>query len=201
MRIVDTKSIDEVKYCVENGGIVFIPTDTIYGISARADDEDILKKVSELKGREKKPFILITNDFEKLRNYIEADDFFRFKKALDKFELYSITFILRAKERFPYITSDDRGIAFRLIKSGFCGKLLSKVSFPLISTSANPSGEIPADSVESAMYYFGEEIDIYVDAGKILGSPSTIVDLRGEAKILRKGRILPEVEFLIFISL
>ncbi len=200
MRIVLPDSVDEVKYCVENGGIVFIPTDTIYGISARADDENILVRVSNLKGRGDKPFILITDDFEKLNSYIEAEDFFKFKKAMDKFDLYSITFILRAKERFSHITSSDNGIAFRLIKSGFCGELLSKVSFPLISTSANPSGKIPADSVESALAYFGERIDIYVDSGKISGFPSTIIDLRKGAKILRKGKIFPDKRFFLFFS-
>ncbi len=197
MRIVECRDYIEAVFCLNNGGVVFLPADTIYGLSSRADIEEAVKKISHLKGRtQSKPFILITDEILKLEEYIEKFFYKKLKNLFLEFELKGITFIVKAERFMSFITSDDLKIAFRIVKGGVIEKVLYKLPSPLVSTSANPEGLKPAGSLEEAVEYFRDSVDLYLDCGRIEGEPSTIIDLTGDVpSIVREGRIFPDKNF------
>lgn len=172
--------IDKIPKTIKQGGLVVLPTDTIYGIHASIFLPKAIKRLYLLKGRQgKKPFIILINevkDIEKLGINIPDD----IRVFLKKVWPGKVTVI------FPKGTNS---LAFRMPKN----KLLKEVIFktgPIISTSVNPSGKDPAKSIKEAFGYFGEKIDLYVDGGRRNGTPSTIIEIKnGKLNLLRQGSV------------
>jgi L-threonylcarbamoyladenylate synthase len=78
-------------------------------------------------------------------------------------------------------------LAVRMPDNNDLRRLIDKVG-PIVSTSANLQGQVPAKNVEDAQKYFGDKLDFYVDAGKLNGEPSTLVKIEnGQIIILRQG--------------
>src|SRR4030042_626755 len=78
-------------------------------------------------------------------------------------------------------------LAFRVSKKKNLLNLIKKTG-PLISTSANPEGQKPAETIAEAKKYFGGEIDFYVSGGKMKSLPSTLVEIKnGNVRVIRKG--------------
>jgi L-threonylcarbamoyladenylate synthase len=172
------------------GSVFVYPTDTVYGFGANPFNEDTIKRINEIKGRENgKPFIMLINSIETLLKYIEIKS----EKHLD-FLLsiwpnpVSVVLSLNSK------TSGILGVetaAFRIPNHRFCIKLTSELEMPLISTSVNRSGQPPI--VESSVIYdeFSSEIEaIFHTDKKSFYSSSTIIDLSDSVPIcLRCGKI------------
>jgi L-threonylcarbamoyladenylate synthase len=111
---------------------------------------------------------------------------------MDTFWPGPLTLILPAKENVSeYITAGTHTVAVRKPGKSFALRLAQTARFPITATSANISGLPPARDSEAVLGYFGDRIDLIIDAGPTPGGlPSTIVDARGSAlKILREGVI------------
>jgi len=181
---------------LKNGGIVVYPTETFYGLGAKFDMEDSLKKLYDIKQRhEEKAMPLIIGNKE-LLTVITASMNKTAVSLIDRFWPGPLTLIFLAKENLSeYITAGTHMIAVRIPGESFALQLAKTANFPITATSANPSGLPPAQDAESVIKYFGDKVDLIIDGGHTSGGlPSTIVDVTGnKIKILREGVIKKEL--------
>lgn len=187
---------------LNDGGIIAYPTETFYGLGARFDKEDALKKIYELKKRptEKAMPLIIGN--RGMLSEIAKSINDTASALMDNFWPGPLTIIFNAKKGLsPYLTAGTNKIAVRIPGESFALYLVREAGFPITSTSANISKMPPADDAETVLKYFGESIDMIIDSGKTPGGlPSTIVDVTGhKIKIIRDGAI-PASELKKFLS-
>lgn len=172
------------------GECVVLPTDTVYGIGANAFDPAAVQGLLDAKrrGRDMPPPVLIAEP-SMLRSL--ASGLTRDGLALAKaFWPGALTVVVTTH---PDLRLDlgDRGdtIAVRVPDHDFTRALLRRTG-PLAVSSANVSGRPAAHTVDEAIDQLGDSVAVYLDAGEASGPvPSTIVDLTGEPRILREGRL------------
>ena len=175
------------------GECIVLPTDTVYGIGANAFDPAAVQGLLDAKqrGRDMPPPVLIAEPsmLRSLATGLSADGL-----ALAKaFWPGALTVVVTAH---PDLRLDlgDRGatLAVRVPDHAFTRALLRHTG-PLAVSSANVSGRPAATTIDEAIEQLGDEVAVYLDAGAA-GEPvpSTIVDLTGEPRILREGRLTRE---------
>ncbi len=135
---------NDIKRCIKvlkSGGIILYPTDTIWGIGCDATNEKAVEKIFALKKRPDKKSMIILVAYEKdIFKYVNNPD----KKLLDYLsatEKPTTVIYERAKNIAQNLISSDGTIAIRIIKDNFCKQLLIQYKKPIVSTSANISGE------------------------------------------------------------
>ncbi len=183
-----------------SGKIFIYPTDTIYGIGGNPFDENVVKRIADIKGRnEKKQFIWLLSDFENLMNYTDII-YETHLDFLQKIWPAPVTVILNLNERTKEIINQDT-IAVRIPQNDFCLKLLKEISRPLISTSVNRSGENPLNQIDQIVNNYLQEVDaIFFNAETTEHKSSTIIDLTSkQPKLIREGSI-KFVELLNYFS-
>lgn len=183
-----TTSLDQkLVELLQNGAVGLLPSDTIYGLSGRAEDEKAVGRIYGLKGRkEDKPLIILIAD-TKMLDLLSIDK----SQADEAFPYWPgpLTIIFDAPNSPSRLHRDTKTLAVRIPNHPELLKLLQQTG-PLISTSANPEGQSPAKTVAQAKEYFGDKLDFYVDVGKMKSEPSTIAKLsNGKLEVVRPGKI------------
>ena len=184
--------IDEIKQAVEiilKGGVVVYPTDTCYGLGCDATNAKAIEKIFRIKGREKdKPLPLIASSIDMIEKYVFLEE-----RAIKLYKSFpGISVALRKKGKaVPDIVNKEK-LAFRIPSNEISRKLSELSDKPIISTSANKSGDpspYSIDEVKLSVKEYIEEIDFFIDGGILdMNLPSTIVDLV-EGKIGRVGNV------------
>lgn len=177
----------DITQILKDGGVGLLPTDTVYGLSASVYDEKAVERIYSLKGRDSGvPLIVLISDIQDLSSFkvsLDKDT----RGILEKNWPGKISFILPVGSGYKYISRGVGSIAFRMPDRGELLSLLRETG-PLVSTSANPTGQPPAHCVAAAREYFGDALDFYKDNGDLHSEPSTLVDLTGPwAVVLRQG--------------
>ena len=172
----------------KSGRIFIYPTDTIYGIGGNPFDKNVVKRISEIKGRnEQKQFIWLISDFENLLNYVDItfENHFDFLQQLWP---GPVSVVLNLNDRIKEITKLDT-IAVRIPNNNFCQKLLNEIRRPLISTSVNRTGKDPLNQIELILENFSQDVDaIIFSSDQIRQISSTLIDLTTEQpKLIREG--------------
>lgn len=125
---------------LKNGGTILYPTDTIWGIGCDATNVEAVRKVFDIKKREKnKSFIILVESEKRLQDLVEVPEM-----AWEIIDLSEkpVTIVYDNPRGLPKeLLAEDGNIGIRLVKDDFCKKLISKLNQPLVSTSANFSGE------------------------------------------------------------
>ena len=125
---------------LKSGGIILYPTDTIWGIGCDATDDEAVMKIFELKNRDQnKPLIILVESEKRLQDLVEVP-----AVAWDIMDLSEkpITIVYDAPKGISKnLIAEDGSIGIRLVKNEFCKRLISKLNKPIVSTSANFSGE------------------------------------------------------------
>lgn len=173
-----------------SGKIFIYPTDTIYGIGGNPFNPDVVKRISEIKGRdEKKQFIWLISDLENLLNYVEVSNE-AYYEFLEKIWPAPVSVILKLNERTSKIVNQN-SVAIRIPDNDFCLKLLKEISHPLISTSVNRSGEAPLTRPEVIIDKFLNEVDaVLFHTESADEKSSTIINLTAnKPKLIREGSI------------
>lgn len=180
-----TVTTDQAIKLLQNGGIGVMPTDTVYGVVAKAGDEQAVKRLYELKKREQKPGTIIAASIEQLEDIGFKR---RYLTAVQQFWPNSISVIVPCDT--PYLHIGKYAVAVRIPKDEAIQKILMQTG-PLLTSSANQPGEAPATSIVEAEAYFGEQVDFYVDGGTISNEyASTIIRIVDDAvEVLREGAV------------
>ena len=180
------------EFCVQareallRGGIAVIPTDTLYGIVAQAEDVQAVELVYKMRARDpKKPVIVLIAKKSDLKIFNISLSPAQ-NKFLNQVWPGKVSVILPcADKKFLHVHRGGGTIAFRVPDHDALRALLKKTG-PLIAPSANPEGMPPAKTIAEARAYFGDSVDVYCDGGTLAGPPSSIISLvETEPRILR----------------
>ncbi|MCK1186953.1 L-threonylcarbamoyladenylate synthase [Streptococcus uberis] len=182
--------MEEFEEILHNGGALVLPTETVYGIFAKALDETAVNHVYQLKKRPRdKAMNLNVADYQTILEFSKEQPSY-LKDLFEAFLPGPLTIILKANDKVPaWINSGKSTVGFRLPNHPLTANLIKKTG-PLIGPSANISGNESGKEYASIMAAFDHEVAGYEDDQAITGQDSTIVDLSGEkAKILRQGAL------------
>lgn len=164
------------------GGIAILRTDTLYGLVARADDEQAVRRVYQLKDRDerKSPIVLIASVDQLYDTPPPA------VAAMMRAEWPGKVSIIEPSTTAPvWLRRENDSVAYRLPDHEALRALLARTG-PLIAPSANPEGHVPAMSIEEAYDYFGDRVDIYVDGGRVEDdTPSKLLRVHGDGTVER----------------
>jgi L-threonylcarbamoyladenylate synthase len=184
----ETKRFDShIEQLLMKGGVGVLPSDTIYGLSCRAMDQDAVEKLRRLKARDKtKPFIVLFSNLNQLTGMgILATDA---AQAL-RYWPGKLTVICQAALLPQWLHVGTDTIAIRQPSYPELLALMERVG-PLISTSVNLQGGQHATTISTAKQYFGDQVDFYVNGGHRGGRPSTLVKpVFFKLKIIRSGAV------------
>jgi L-threonylcarbamoyladenylate synthase len=169
------------------GAIGVIPTDTVYGVVALAADPAAVDRLYRVKSRENKPGTLIAANIGQL---VELGIKRRYLTAVEQWWPGAISVVIPCGEELAYLHRGLRSLAVRIPDKSDLTELLQKTG-PLLTSSANHSGQPTATNVAAAKAYFGNEVDFYEDGGDLSGHrPSTVVRIVDDAiEILRSGAV------------
>lgn len=178
----------EIEQLLRAGGVVLLPTDTIYGLHARATDQHAADRVAEIKGRaDTKPFVVLGSSMASLQE-IGIDIRPDLLKALQELWPGPLTAILPLRHPIP-ASRGAASLGVRVPGLEWLRELVAR-SGPLLSTSANRSGEPPVESPAGLAQELQKKLDGIADGGLCHGEPSTIVDFTGdEPRLIREGDV------------
>lgn len=178
---------------LKNDGVVVLPTDTLYGLVSSAFSKKAIEKIYKIKERDKsKPLIVLISSVSQLKDFNISLPLLRGSGHRPRGSVFQpkVSVLLECKSnKFKYIHRGTNEIAFRLISSRNKNlyNLLNKVG-PLVAPSANRESEKPAETINESKGYFGESVDMYIDGGRKVGEPSTLIRVKdGKIEILRQG--------------
>ena len=196
--------MEKIKQELEKGRAVVLPTETVYGLFAKALDEKAVDHIYQLKGRPRDKALNL--------NVAQLDDILNFSKnqppylqqLVENFLPGPLTIILEANGKVPYwVNSGLTTVGFRIPSHPVTLELIRDFG-PLIGPSANLSGQASGISFKEILKDFGQEVLGIEDDAYLTGQDSTILDLSGaKVKILRQGAItredilakIPEIPF------
>jgi L-threonylcarbamoyladenylate synthase len=176
---------------LKRGKVILYPTDTIWGIGCDATQEKPVNRIYKLKQRfESKSMIILLDQAEKLATYVKKVP----PIAFDLIERYlePLTIIYpNARNVAKNVIAEDGTIAIRIVRNEFCRKMVSLFGKPVVSTSANLSGQpaplafskIPPEITGGVDHIVNFNRDVIVRT-----KPSTIIRLfeNGEFEVIRK---------------
>lgn len=180
---------------LRQGGLVIVPTDTVYGLLVDAQNKEAIEKLMNFKERPKgKPVSVFLANFEQIKKYVEVTD--KQIEVLKKLLPGPFTIILKSKHKVDKeLESEEGNLGVRLPKYKFIEDIVNIFGSPVTATSANLSGRSSVYSIDSLLRTLSQKkldlIDLVIDAGKLpRNKPSTVIDLTQEKiRILRKGDI------------
>jgi len=193
----DPSSIEKTAAVLRKGGIVIIPTDTVYGFSGIVDlkaagtNFETDTKIRAIKGRaESKPLIQLIAKPEDIRLY--TDDEIP-AELLSKWP-GALTIIVHIKENSPLAATaipQTRTVAFRCPGDAWLREIIARCEAPIFSTSVNRSGQPVLDTTAAITQEFSSEADLIIDDGDKKGAlPSTLVTIEnGQVRVLRQGSV------------
>lgn len=179
------KALDVLK----KGGLILYPTDTVWGIGCDATNPDAIEKVYQLKQRsETKALICLVHDFKMLNQFVEniPEVAYDILKYAEKPTTIIYDDPIRVAEN---IIAPDNTLAFRVTKHPFCKNLVRKFRWPIVSTSANISGQKTPKSFKeiSPEIIAGVDYVVNLQKNEKSGKPSAIIKLGldGGVKVIR----------------
>lgn len=176
------------KQVIMNGGIIALPTDTVYGLAADPFNRKAIEKLYKIKTRsDNKPIALLVSSKNAVSKFAKTIPPLA-KKLMDKNWPGALTIIFDKKSTVPdRLTAGMPSIAIRMPDNKIALSLIKACGGALAVTSANVSGEKPAVNASEVSDIDG--IDLLVDGGKCkIGKASSVVMVKGNSvEVLRKG--------------
>lgn len=178
---------------IKNGGLVAVPTETVYGLACNGLDEAAVDRLYEVKGRPRvKPLSLMVPDEAAIGRYCTAVPF-QARQLAQEFWPGPLTIVLRDKPFIiPEITrAHENSVALRCPDHPLTLALLRECELPLAAPSANPSGAPSPKTAAEVLEYFDGRIDAVIDGGDCgLGRESTIIFMADRPfRVLRHGAL------------
>ena len=193
---LNKKSVEQAAVVLKNGGLVAIPTETVYGLAADARNGEAVARIFDAKGRPSfNPLIVHVNDID---DVLEIAEMCEADHALA--QVYwpgPLTLILKRKEGgglSDLVSAGLPSVAVRIPSHKGARSLIKACSFPLAAPSANKSGSLSPTAPAHVAQSLGEKVDMILAGGACaVGLESTVVDCTGERPyVLRPGGISAE---------
>jgi len=183
--------VAEAVAVLKNGGVIAMPTDTLYALTAAADDASAVRRVFAIKGREQgRPLPLFVSGVEMARRIAALGA--SAHKLASRFWPGQLTIVVSKRE--DYVSEALAGsetVGLRVPDNEVARAVVEALDAPVTGTSANLSGGPDPVSADEVRRQLGDRVDLILDAGPCPhGVASTIVDCTGtEPVILRQGAI------------
>jgi len=178
---------------LRRGGVIVYPTDTVYGVGCRIDDEAAVRRIFALKGRGlDDPLPVLLADPGQLDEYGTAISAAARRLAA----LYwpgPLTIVVRRSPRIPaLVAGGGETVGLRVPGHPVPRALVRELGVPIIGTSANTHGTPSPVTVQGAVFDLGDRVDLVIDGGRApLGLPSTVVDATVDPpRLVREGAVV-----------
>ncbi|WP_299754408.1 L-threonylcarbamoyladenylate synthase [uncultured Pontibacter sp.] len=173
------------------GNVILYPTDTVWGIGCDAENPEAVRKIFKMKEREEsKAMILLVADQNMLQRYIKSlpDDFEEMVKQQER----PTTYVFSNPQNLPKeVLAEDGTVAIRVVQNDeFCRRLIRQVARPIVSTSANISGEPSPKTFADVSDIIKERVDFVVNWRQdddMASQPSRVIKIEadGSQSIIR----------------
>ena len=182
--------MEQIIQTLKSGGTILYPTDTIWGIGCDATNIDAIEKIFEIKKREKtKSMIILVESEKRLQDLVDVPEM-----AWEIMDLSEkpVTIIYDHPRNLPKeLLAEDGSVGIRLVKNDFLKKLISKLNKPLVSTSANFSGEKSPMKFSDISHEIVDAVDFVVEenqdkVSEYSGSSIIRVWSDGRIKVIRE---------------
>lgn len=186
------RQINKVVECLQDGGIVIYPTDTVYGLGCDIFKSKAIERIARMKGLkpEKANFSFICHDMSQITEYtrpIENNLFKLIKRVLPG----PYTFILNANNTVPkYIQSRKKTVGIRIPNHNIPLEIVRQLGYPIMTTSIHDEDDVIEYTTDPELIYekYRDLVDIVIDGGYGGNLASTILDCTGsEIEIVREG--------------
>ncbi len=180
--------ISQVVSRLKQGELIAYPTDTIYGLGCDIFNQRGVKKIYQIKQRDpRKPFSFICADLSDVANYAQVSNFAF--KIMRRHLPGPYTFVLEATRIVPNsLTTRQKTVGIRIPDDQIALAIVRELGHPLVTTSANISGQGPLHDPHEIDTVMGRMLDLVVDGGMRLGDNSTIISLiDDQIEVLREG--------------
>ena len=182
------RHLERIAEILQQDGVIAYPTDTLFGLGCLASRKKAVDRILQIKGRDpKKPMSILCADMEmpcRYTRHLDTPTFRLLKQMLPG----PYTALLPASRAVPRYLQNKQVVGLRIPDHPFCLALTKLLGEPIITTSANLSGQPTLNTAWELEEELGHALDVVVDCGQPLGQGSTIVDLSGEApNLVREG--------------
>ena len=187
----DASHIAQAAERLRAGAVIAFPTDTLYGVGARAADPAAVARLYQVKRRPAgQPMVWLVSDRDQVEGFAVVSA--AATELMARYWPGPLTLVLPAR-----IPADGSTIAVRAPDHDVALALLTSLAEPIASSSANPAGQPPPVDADQVIAGLDGELDLVLDGGPCrIGQPSTILDLSGATpRILRQGAI-PSTELI-----
>ncbi|RMG87842.1 MAG: threonylcarbamoyl-AMP synthase [Candidatus Dadabacteria bacterium] len=187
----ETPQIRHIRRAAEvlrNDGVIVYPTDTVYGLGCDITSKHGVERIIRIKGRDpKKPMSFVCADLTHISRYARVSNFAY--RILKRFLPGPYTFVLEASREVPrLLLTKQKTVGIRIPDHPVCLELVKELGNPILSTSANPSGEDPLNHPTEIQRVLGGQVDLVLECGVLPRVPSTVVSLVGDrVEVLREG--------------
>ena len=185
-------SISRAVEILRSGGVIALPTDTLYGISANALDPNAASKVFSVKGREERsPLPIFVSDSGDLYKYgRDVPD--AAVRLAETFWPGKLTIVVGKSDLIPSVVSGGLDtVGLRVPDHSAPREIVAQLGAPITATSANVSGKPALTAAEDVLAELGHRLDLVLDGGRLEPSlPSTVIDVTTvPPTILREGAV------------
>lgn len=191
MRLFASYADPKLISCLNEGGVVVIPTDTVYGIVAKASNQVAVERIFKLRGRDRdKPFIILVAGHWQITDTSNWEH--EHMRLADKYWPGPLSLVVPATSKTPdYLRHPHTHTVAYRVPAGLGLRKLLEATGPLVAPSANLAGQPTAMTLAEAEAYFGDSVDGYVEGGMLAGrAPSTVAAVEsGKVKVLRPGAL------------
>jgi len=185
------QEINNALEVLKNGGVILYPTDTVWGLGCDATNEEAVAKVNAIKGRSAdKSLIILLDNENKLQSYVAEIPEVAYE--LIEYAENPMTIVFSgAKNLAKNVINADGTIGIRIVTHDFCEQLLQRFRKPIVSTSANLSGEPTPKFFDEISENVKDAVDYIVNfdqENRTEKKPSTIIKLgpSGQFEFIRK---------------
>lgn len=178
------------------GGVVAIPTDTVYGFAALVNNEEAIGRLYKIKERNPiKSIAVLLGDANQADQVAKAFPPFA-QRIAEKYWPGGLTVIVEKKAGLPENLTSNDTVGLRIPDHDFA-RALMRLTGPLATTSANHTGEPPAQKVEDFYAELGDKLDLVIDDGPVKGGvPSTVINCAVEPPVVLREGAIPGEELL-----
>jgi tRNA threonylcarbamoyl adenosine modification protein (Sua5/YciO/YrdC/YwlC family) len=181
--------IDQVVVALKQGAVIAYPTDTMYGIGCDIFNQKAVKRIYQIKKRDKsKPFSFICSSLKDVSQYcfLSNSAYRLMKKCLPG----PYTFVLPAMKIVPKIMlSKQKTVGIRVPENNICQQIVNTLGNPILTTSATLEEDSYLSEAFEVEERLGNMIDLIIDGEPITPAPSSVISLIGEeALVIRAGK-------------
>lgn len=180
-----SEAAEMMRAAIEKGKIVIYPTDTVYGIGCNALNKKLVDKIYKIKNRSRNnPLSVMVQNLSIIKKYCEISK--AEEKEMKKYLPGPYTLLIRRKKGKSIPVSKTPRLGIRIPDDPFILEVMKSLEIPIVTTSANISGEPAPKNVQEINPKVAKEVYLIFDGGETkTGKPSTIIDLPTK-KIIRE---------------